>query len=49
MTVQEVTRPSAFFRQVVGGVADAVGLSAKGDDQVQLSYTRSARRTVWVE
>jgi GWxTD domain-containing protein len=40
-TVDAIERHS-LFAQVVGGVADAVGLSAKGDDQAVISYERSA-------
>ena len=40
-TVDAIERHS-LFAQVVGGVADAVGLSAVGDDQAVLSYERSA-------
>jgi len=40
-TVEAIARRS-LFAQVVGGVADAMGLSAVGDDQVSIRYERSA-------
>jgi hypothetical protein len=40
LTVIEVARPTALIWRIVGGVADAIGTSAKGDDQVMLAYTR---------
>jgi hypothetical protein len=40
-TIETVTRRSVLAR-IVGGVGDAVGLSAKGDDQIAIRYDRSA-------
>lgn len=40
LTVLHVSRPAHLLARVVGGIADVVGLSAKGDDRVSLSYTR---------
>ncbi len=38
-TVQEIER-HGFVARVLGGIGDATGLSAKGDDQVTISFTR---------
>jgi hypothetical protein len=40
LTVLSVARPNSFGARVIGGIADAVGLSAKGDDEVALQYER---------
>jgi hypothetical protein len=40
LTVLEVERRDFFLARIVGGIADAVGLSAKGDAAVSLSYDR---------
>lgn len=39
ITVEDVDR-RGFAARILGGIADAVGLSARGDDQVALSYDR---------
>ncbi|MDQ6886491.1 MAG: GWxTD domain-containing protein [Gemmatimonadota bacterium] len=39
LTVVAVSRPSSFVARIIGGAADAIGTSAKGDQQVALSYT----------
>ncbi len=39
-TVREVER-RGFIARILGGIGDAVGLSARGDDEVLLSYDRS--------
>lgn len=41
ITVDAIERRS-FMAQIVGGFGDAMGLSAVGDDQVALDYTRRA-------
>jgi GWxTD domain-containing protein len=41
ITVEAIERRS-FFARIVGGVADATGLSAVGDDRVSLNWSRSA-------
>ncbi|MDH5196911.1 MAG: hypothetical protein OEY20_06635, partial [Gemmatimonadota bacterium] len=41
LTVDAIERRS-FAAQIVGGVSDAMGLSAVGDDQVALDYDRRA-------
>jgi hypothetical protein len=41
ITVEAIERRS-LFAQIVGGVADATGLSAVGDDRVSLNWSRSA-------
>jgi GWxTD domain-containing protein len=43
-TVDALTRRSTFA-QVVGGIADAVGLTAKGDDRIALHYTHTTDAT----
>ncbi|MFN2397679.1 MAG: GWxTD domain-containing protein [Gemmatimonadaceae bacterium] len=40
LTVIEVERPENFVARIVGGVADVIGLSARGDNRVALSYNR---------
>jgi hypothetical protein len=40
-TVREVER-RGFAARILGGIGDAVGLSARGDEQVALQYERSA-------
>jgi hypothetical protein len=40
LTVLGVARPDNFIARIIGGVADAVGLSAKGDNPVALAYER---------
>src|SRR5262249_15352916 len=40
--VKEVER-RGFFARILGGVRDAVGLSARGDDQVAIGFNRSQR------
>ncbi|HEY2824972.1 MAG TPA: hypothetical protein VGI83_05455, partial [Gemmatimonadales bacterium] len=42
--VKEVER-RGFFARILGGVRDAVGLSARGDDQVALAFDRQATTT----
>lgn len=39
ITVQDIERPTEAAR-VIGGVLDAIGLTARGDDQVVLEYDR---------
>lgn len=41
-TVEAIER-RGFGARIVGGVADAVGLSAQGDDRISLDYTRRVR------
>ena len=50
ITVTEIAR-RGFFAEIVGGVGDAMGLTAEGDDQVELVYDRdgSAPGDVQVE
>jgi GWxTD domain-containing protein len=43
-TVEALTRRSTFA-QVVGGIADAVGLTAEGDDRIALHYTHTTDAT----
>jgi hypothetical protein len=43
-TVEALTRRSTFA-QVVGGIADAVGLTAKGDDRIALHYSHTTDAT----
>jgi len=42
ITVEAIERRT-LFAQIVGGVADATGLSAVGDDRVALDWSRNAR------
>jgi len=42
--VKEVER-RGFFAKILGGVRDAVGMSARGDDQVALAFDRQAKAT----
>ena len=39
ITIREVER-RGFIARILGGIGDAVGLSAQGDDEVSLSYDR---------
>ncbi len=50
LTVIKVARPSSFVARIIGGAADAIGTSAKGDEQVALSYTaQKPARSVQVD
>jgi GWxTD domain-containing protein len=40
-TVESITRRSVVA-QIIGGLGDALGVSAKGDDRITLHYTRTA-------
>jgi GWxTD domain-containing protein len=42
ITVRNVER-RGFAARILGGIGDAIGLSARGDDAVALSYDRAAR------
>ena len=42
LTVTEVTRGTGLFTRIKGGIADAIGLSALGQDRVSLTYERTA-------
>ncbi|MBX9928949.1 MAG: GWxTD domain-containing protein [Gemmatimonadaceae bacterium] len=39
--VLAIDRPESFSAKILGGFADAVGLSAKGDEQVSISFDRT--------
>jgi hypothetical protein len=41
--ILSLDRGRSFSARVLGGIADAVGLSAVGDEQVSLTYERNAR------
>jgi GWxTD domain-containing protein len=43
-TIESITRRN-IFAQIAGGIADAVGLTAKGDDRIALHYTHTADAT----
>jgi len=43
-TIASITRRSTIA-QIIGGLGDAMGLSAKGDDRIALRYTRTADAT----
>lgn len=45
LRLNEVTRAGDLLTRVIGGVADAVGLSAKGDDRVALRFDRTVALT----
>ena len=43
-TIESITRRSVFA-QIVGGIGDAMGLTAQGDDRIALHYTHTADAT----
>ncbi len=43
-TIESITRRSVFA-QIVGGIGDALGVSAQGDDRIALHYTHTADAT----
>jgi GWxTD domain-containing protein len=43
-TIESITRRN-IFAQIAGGIADAVGLTAEGDDRIALHYTHTADAT----
>lgn len=45
LTVVEVARASDFLTRITGGIADAIGLSAKGQERVSLSFERTRPAT----
>ncbi len=46
--ILSIDRGRSFSARLLGGIADAVGLSAVGDEQVSLTYERSARAGMMV-
>jgi GWxTD domain-containing protein len=43
LTALRITRPTDLITRITGGIADAVGLSALGQDRVSLTYERTRR------
>ncbi|HUF29850.1 MAG TPA: GWxTD domain-containing protein [Gemmatimonadaceae bacterium] len=41
LTVLELTRGTQLTARVIGGIADLIGISGKGEDRVSLSYERT--------
>jgi hypothetical protein len=41
LRLTEILRPANFGARVLGGLADAIGTSAEGDDRVVLRYERT--------
>lgn len=40
LNVLDIERPPVFHTKLLGGIADRLGVSAKGDDAAKVSYTR---------
>jgi hypothetical protein len=45
LTALRLTRPTDLVTRITGGIADAVGLSARGQDRVSLTYERTRAAT----
>jgi hypothetical protein len=41
LTLLEVTRGASLSARVIGGIADLIGISGKGEDRVSLSYEQT--------